>query len=432
MSDRQGTRPKTPRSQPTPAVVASTRPERSDSRGRVLRWTVWTLSLALVGLNAWWTWGDWSLGDMKAIDASIARGKLDEAEQALRTRLRWSPSDGDARTKLARILAQRGDQLDCARELHEVPSWWPSKSESSFLEAQAFKRVSHAREAEAAWLACIADDPLHPAPPNLFAGAAKELVALYVLEGRLDEARKTLWRAYDQATPIERPGVLAMRVRAELERIAHEEAVAKLRGYIEADPQDWDARRALALEEQAIGNGEAADRVLNDCLQSRPDDIKARQAQLEILQQRGNMDEARAVIDRLPSEADQDAKIWMYRGLVRQSERDDPGAFEAFRRSVELSPNEADTLYKLGMVEQRLGKTDQARDHIARSRELHQAYANLSGAYQAFLDQTRKEPRDEAGYRESIEKVASLCQTLGWQRVADAWRLELAPGRPGP
>jgi len=428
MSNRPAIRPMTTHPEAPSVEAVAPRPRPPDRRSWPLRWGSRALFLALVGLNAWWIWGDRSPAAMKAIDALIARGRLDDAERALRNRLRWSPDDGDARMKLARILGARGDQLGCARQLHRVARWWPTKAEASFLEGQAFKRVARARDAEAAWKTCLVDDPLHPVPPQLLHGAARELVVLSILEGRLDQARETLWRAYDAATPAERPGVLAMRLRAELERVAHDEAVAKLRDYVAADPEDWDARRALALEELATGDAVAADRDIEACLRARPDDPLSWRARLEILDQRGDADGSRAAVDRLPPTTGDDARIWRYRGVVRQSSGDFPGAFEAFRRSDQFAPNDAETLYKLGLAEQRLGRLGPAREHLARSRELHQVFGRLRDAYFDFLDQSRRSPVDQAAYRASIERLEAICRQLGWQREADAWRRELGTG----
>jgi tetratricopeptide (TPR) repeat protein len=386
------------------------------------------LTLALIALNAWWLWGDWSTPQMKAIDASIAQGRLDEAERALERRLQWSAGDGDAGMKLARLLVKRGDNLGGARRLHRVPFWWPNKGEALFLEGQAFKLADHARDAEAAWKACITDDPLHPLASRMFHGAGKELVTLYVLEKRLDEARQVLWRAFGESTPEERPGVLATLVRLELERIDHNEAANRLREYLAADPEDHEVRRALALEEHATGDEASADRDLEACLRSRPDDPLVWRARLEILNDRGDAEATREAIARLPATTEGDAKVWMYRGLDRQREGDKAGAVEAFRRSAKLAPYDAEVLYRLGLAELAHGLAELGREHVARSLRLRQSYETLRDGYQSFLEQASRTPRDEAGYRSAIERLATTCRALGWAREADAWLAQLPQG----
>jgi tetratricopeptide (TPR) repeat protein len=397
-------------------------------KGGITRWGARALTLALVVVNAWWIWGDRSPASMKAIDAMISRGRLAEAELALEQRLRWSAHDGDARMKLARLLVKRGEHLASARQLHEVPSWWPAKVEASFLEGETYKLLDRARDSEAAWKACIVDDPFHPAPPRLFHGAAKDLVALYVLEGRLDEARRVLGRAFEEATPEERSGVLLTRVRLELERIDHREAVERLRAYLAAEPGDPEARLALALEEHATGDEAAADLDLDACFRARPDDALAWRARLEILNDRGDADALREAVAKLPSTTAADARTWMYRGLVRQRDGDNAGALDAFRRSAGLAPDDPEVAYKLGLAEVAAGRATEGRRHLARSRQLYQAFEGLRDGYQEYLIQLRRTPRDEAAHRSAIGRMATNLRLLGWPREADAWLAQVPGG----
>ena len=384
-------------------------------------------TFALVALNAWWLWGDLPGPRMKAIAAAIARGHVDEAEAQLRRRLARSPEDGEARLELARLLIRRGNHLDGARQLHEVPFWWPTRGEASFLEGEAFKEAKRARDAEAAWKSCIVDDPLHPLRPEMFHGAVKELVALYILEGRIAEVRAVLLRAFEEATPPEKPGILITRVRAELERIDHKEAVDKLREYLAADPGDLDALRALPLEEHVIGDEASADRSLETLLGAVPGDPIAWRAKLEILNDRGDIEAFREAVGRTPASADVDPRVWLYRGISRQRDGDLPGALEAFRRAEVMAPDDPEVLYKLGMAEQAAGEVEAGRAHSARTRELRQAYTDLREAYKDFLEQYHRAPRDEAGYRSAIERLAKDCRLLGYQAEAEAWLAQLGP-----
>jgi Flp pilus assembly protein TadD len=297
-----------------------------------------------------------------------------------------------------------------------------------FLEGQTFKLADKVRDAEAAWKACIASDPLHPTPPRYFHGAARDLVAFYILEGRMDEARQTMWRAYDEANPAERRGILVMRLRAELERIAHEEAVAKLDRYVNVTPDDWEARRALALEEQWTGQDAAADRDIKACLKARPADPNVWRTWLEILHRRGDLDGVRAALTHLPPAANDDAAICNYRGLALEQAGDLAGASEAYRRAVSLKPDESSYAYKLGLMEQRLGRPEQARQNIVRSQQLNQAYQDLHVAYFDYLETSQRAKPGDAEDRAAVERLASLCDQLGWKREADAWRQTLSEG----
>jgi tetratricopeptide (TPR) repeat protein len=402
-----------------PARPASKRPS---VRSRALRAAFWSLVLGLVGLNAWWFWEDLPVSQVKTVDGLLARGRVDDVVAVLRQQVRHSRYDGAARMKLARILATRKDYPACAEALHAVPSWWPAKPEALFLEAQVDKMLNRASASEAAWLGCMSDDPQHPVPPRYFHGAAKELVGLYILEGRIDEARRTLWKAYDNSLTVERPGILLMRLRAELERIAHDEAVTKLRLFVETNPDDTDARRALAYEEMVNGNGDAADRHIDLCLKASPDDPQNWRVRLAIYHERGDRERLTEAIAQLPASADNLAEIWKYRGLIRQGADDLPGAADAFRRASELDPANPEYYYNLGMVEKALGQPDEARDHVKRSQSLRAAYTAMNDAYIDFAKVSESRTARDPEYRAAVERMATVCEQLGWIREAEAWR----------
>jgi hypothetical protein len=147
---------------------------------------------ALMAFNGWRLWEARPREDVAMISRWISRGEFVKAEQVLRDRIRLSPHDGVARMALARVLGARGDLRGCAVQLHSVPFWCRSKPEALLLEGQVSMMAGRAVDAEAAWKACIADDPLHPIPVNYTAAAAQELIKLYVDQGRVVDARAVM------------------------------------------------------------------------------------------------------------------------------------------------------------------------------------------------------------------------------------------------
>ena len=221
----------------------------------------------------WWLWHDLRpVPDFKTISDLMRAGRDAEAEPALREQIRRAPHDGDLKIALARLLAARQDLAGCARVLHDVPSWWPKKAEASYREGHAHLMVNRARDAEAAWLAAIRLDPLHPAPPDVFHDAAYELLKLYATEDRWEDALPIIWRTYDEADPRDREVILIWRMRSELERVAPLEALPRLIRYHAADPADVEATRALARAEQALGRSAEAERLFREVVEARPDD----------------------------------------------------------------------------------------------------------------------------------------------------------------
>jgi Flp pilus assembly protein TadD len=390
---------------------------------RALRASYWLLALGLVVLNGWWFWLDRPPEDLKPVDSWIARGQLDEAEGLLRARLERSPDQGEARMKLARLLAKREDYLGCARQLHLVPNWSSQKDEALFLEGQSYKTLDRARDSEAAFKACTVADPLHPISRRYFDPAARELVGLYVLEGRIDEARQTLWRVYDIAAPVDHSAILVMRIRAELERIDHDEALKKLRRYAEVTPDDWDARRALALEEQGKSYETEADHEIKAALKGAPDSVAVRSAWLEILHQRGDRETITESLKSLPPDADSNAEMWKFRGLAAEWAGDFAGAVEAFTRATEIRPHEPELFYKLGIVEQRLGRGAQAREHIQKSKDLRLAFSKMHDAYYEFLKINSQSKPGDPEYQAVVDRMVAACDQLGFTREAEAWRI---------
>jgi tetratricopeptide (TPR) repeat protein len=390
--------------------------------GRIAGLGFWAAVVGVVAANAWKAWDDRPTEPLKAVEGWAARGRAAEAERELRRILRRSPHDGAARMALARRLAAREDYFGCARELHRVPEWWPAKADALFLEGQAWKRCDRMKDAQGAWEALVADDPLHPVSPQYYSGAARELIALHVVRTRIDQARRVLWDAYKAAAPYERPDVLVMRIRVELERVAHEEAVAKLRRFVAADPTDWESRRALAVEEQLAGRPDEAERQVAACLRARPDDPWVWRSRLEVDHLRGDRDAVRADLKRLPPACDSDPEIWKYRGLARLWDKDPSAAAVAFRRALELDPTEAEYPYQLAMAAQRLGRRDAAAAALRRSRQLRDDYNKLQDAYHAYLKVAQTEAADSPPRRAAAERMAALCDRLGWPREAEALR----------
>lgn len=388
----------------------------------------WLAVPLLVGLNGWLFWQGRPPASLRRIDVLISGDRLDEAESALRHLLSQSPRNGDARTRLARIFGRRKDYLELARQLELVPVWWPTRGEALFMIGQAYKQLNLARRAEAAWIECTAVDPLHPVHSLYYSHAARELVALYLIEGRLADARETIRRAYLASDPSERPGILIMRMAMELNRISHEEALETLRRYVAADPDDWEARRGLALEELAARQEETAERLLEECLRARPDDPAVWRSWLELHYQRGDRETIKAALPKLPKSADGDAEIWKFRGLAREWEDDLDGAIDAFTKAVELNPAEAEYLYKLGIAEQRAGRLDTAGEHLRKAQELRAAFPKMHDAYFDLLEQLETSRPGSPEYNASAEKLAGFCDLYGWVDEAASWRATKSGG----
>jgi tetratricopeptide (TPR) repeat protein len=420
---------------PSESIVADTSP-RVRRRSRAVRggWRVLRriamagLFAGLIPFNAWWYWRDTRpLADRTAIEGWISRLEYDRAEIALRERLRRAPHEVEARLSLARMLAARGDLLTCARELHRVPYWSSRKPDALFREAQAYLAADHAREAEAALLVILDDDPLHRPDPGIYHDASQELLKIYAAEDRWEDAYGIIWKAYDHASPPDRPLVLTMRLRCELERVAQSETIKLLRRYIAADPADFEALRALAKAELALGERAEAVRDMEACLRARPEDPRPWRDYLTMLQTLGEQDAFDATMARVPPSAETEPEIWIFRGQAKERAGNWQAAEEDYRKALELNPNLNNAHYRLSVIQERQGRREQAAAHRKRWQDLRDARTRLPQAAQdyqnALAAASGPEPRPSAiaNLRASCRRLASLCSTLGWARAAEAF-----------
>ena len=217
---------------------------------------------------------------------------------------------------LARTLAMKGNTAGSAGQLRLVPFWWPSKPEAVFREGQAWMSIDRARDAEAAFRLYLLDDPRHPASRQYRGVAEAELINLYALEERWDEARELVWRQYDRALAEGRDvhDLLFMSLRTRLSKSTPEASFPVLLRYIAADPTDWKARQALAKAAQTLGNVEESDRQIQACLTARPSDPEIWSTWLGLLEARSDFARLEVELRRTPQEAEMASD--RFRGLV--------------------------------------------------------------------------------------------------------------------
>jgi len=408
--------PTTPQPSIRQGVGAS---RRGWKRFRWMRMLWPVLIVGTLGFNGWWYWRDVRpVPNLATIETWLKNDRPAEAEMASREHLGRSPLDGEARTSLAKALAARGDLLGCARQLHEVPPWTRGKSEALFQEANTYSILYRAKDAEAAWLAIIKHNPLHPAPSKIFHDAAADLLELYATEDRWDDAFVVLWRAFDAADAVDHPTLLTWRIRSELERVAYSESIHKLRRYVAADPEDWEGLRALAKAEMALGLHDDADRHYRACLKGRPEDPRVLRDYLTMLYELGHQDAWAAELARVPKSADIEPEVWKFRGIAKEKAGDMAGAAEDYRRAIERNPFIVEYHYRLAMAEERLGHPQQAIQHRKTTQQLREARSDLRTAFSDYLEaQDTHSPSLPA----AIERLASICRTLGFTRAADEW-----------
>jgi tetratricopeptide (TPR) repeat protein len=380
------------------------------------------LTLGGIAFSIWWYWSARRpVPDLPVIETWIRNQQYDSARKALRDRLRRTPYDGAVRIMLARVLAAGGDLAGCTQELRQIPPWSPRKAEALYREGQIHLMRNRARDAEASLCAIIDDVPSHQADAAVYHDASQELLALYATEDRWEDAKVILWKIYHRLGPSYRPTVLALRVLSELERIAPSESVKRLRPYVTADPADWEARRALAKAELALGQHAEAFQDMRDCLDARPNDPRTWRDYLTMLQSLGERETLDAVLARVPTIAETLPDPWIFRAQAAERVGDWAAAAAHYRRALEIKPNLLNAHYRLATIENRLKRPVQAAAHRKRWKELNEARGELRQAFDAYFDAQQRLSNDSPELLAALKRLASICQTLGWYRTAAGW-----------
>lgn len=410
-------------------MAASTKSASPPRRSRGPAVLFWSLILAGLAGNAWYLARDyWPLPDLKTINSLIREKKYDEADAALREHLRRSPHNGETMIARAGLLSTRGDNLAAARQLHDVPEWWPNKPDMQLVEGQIFLGENHAREAEAAWLAALRDDPLHPPSPasRTPAEATFHLMRLYALERRTADGVALTWRMHDLLSPADRESLLRARLALEFAPRDRAADAATLKAHAAADPSDWQARRALAATGALTGfKGDTSETLatLEKCVKALPDDPLVREDYLNLLHEtRGPFLAEVAKVPEKLLEGSAGLQALRAEALTQQGDR--PGALAAYLRAIALDPANPDTLNSLAALEDTLGKPDEAATHRDRAGRVSKARQELAVSFREYL--ANSSPA-------LIHRIVAACETLGWTREAEAWsRFAPIPGSDEP
>lgn len=426
---------------PTPVAIA---PRRKVLR-RFAGWLYWPAILGMLALNAWWWWDSRPIPNLRVVDYWLATpreaGKPPlpwwnfwdithdnpGAISVLRRAVRKSPNDAEARLMLGRALGASGDTLGCIEQLRAVPKWSPLKPKALFGEGMALLELKRAREAEDAFLAYVKPDPNHPRLAKTDRVVIEnKLWDIYALEDRWADARKIAWQAYKDAErqPAVQLRILEVILRTRIERSNPQAAVDSLRPIVEADPQDWEARRAMARALNAIKQYDEADRQLAICLKERPKSPRAWADKLEMLEGREDMEGLAAAEKQVPPEAETDGRIWMVRGrqlMQPGPSRDFAGAAVAFQKALELMPDEFASYYTLAQALRMIGKTKEADILSKRHVELEAMTKEVPQRVNHYRDVTESARPNPAEIKEAILKVSAACRGMGWKDEAEAW-----------
>jgi len=251
------------------------------------------------------------------------------------------------------------------------------------------------------------------------------------LEDRVVEARRVGREALAAVGPAARREVLKAATLALLAEAPDDLARATLRRWIDADPADADARIALLRRiapMPRLGDPDVAARAaaLEALLARDPAHVDAREALVLALADAGDPARGRAILDAWPGEP-RDARYFRLVGRWDLDYGRRPArAVGSFRRALAELPHDWRTRAHLARALRTLGRSAEARREA-------EAVARLREALDPDpLGRRLAADFDHLDDPEARRDLADLCDRVGLQPLADAWRGEPPALAPGP
>jgi predicted TPR repeat methyltransferase len=144
-----------------------------------------------------------------------------------------------------------------------------------------------------------------------------------------------------------------------------------------------------------------------------------------MLHEQGDLEAWSAVLSKVPPAAESESEIWRFRGLLKERAGDWAGAARAYREALKRDPYITACHYRLALVEERLGHRDVAAEHRKKADQLREAQGQLQPAYTDVVEAQEHRTPSAPDLPAAMRRLASVCETLGWARLAEAWN-ELA------
>jgi tetratricopeptide (TPR) repeat protein len=349
------------------------------------------------------------LGDVLSVQGE----DLDAAEAAFERALALAPDYAPAHWRLGAVRIAQGRPEEAARVLERALELAPGLQPARLALAQVRLSQGELERSESLLREILLDDPDH-------AQALSTLAQVAMRRGRGDEAREIAARA--EAAPfyslfsdplmdqVVAEGVSAVviweRARAFLQNDDFEQAAIGLSRVVELQPENADAHHQLALAYRGLGRPAAARRHLERVVELQPELVDARIQLAGLLLDEGRGGDALPHLEKLAELAphDPDADWYLGRAMVQAGE---PGravevfaraaakagaagteppvwalnewgsalarlgrldaAAELFGRALATAPEDAQTLFHLGLVHEGRGSFEEAVGYYCRS-----------------------------------------------------------------
>lgn len=370
-------------------------------RGRRL-WVPGLIAAAALAIASAWLWlgrggATEDVNTARQRAANLVRdGRLNEARPLIESLLARPEADASDRMLLGLLLKDEKRPDEALAVLESVPDDSAKADIARFLRGQIERQRDRVGRAESQFLRALELNPTLTA-------ARHELIYLYGMETR----RKPLaeqFRLLQRDRPLAYAEVFLWCLTRRIDWDP-EGTYKELSRYVAADPDDREARLALADCLRQLTRFDEALSTLTP-LPDADDDARALRARIAI--DGGDVPRAEALLEEGPQAHALLAKL---RGRLALARRDWTTATEHFRAALTADPDDRDSLFGLGLGLEQLGRTDEAAPHL----ELARKHDHLSALVEkAASERNRSDPT-------LTRDLARACEALGRKPEARAW-----------
>jgi tetratricopeptide (TPR) repeat protein len=407
-------------------------PQREGLVSWALRLVISLAVIAAVGFffySAWRQHGD-PVPSLKRIHYWVDVGQVERAAAAIEHYLKLMPGDPDVLLLAARIQAAQGNLKEAMELLEKIPPRSPLYVEALLRRGQLYRELSWARQAERLFREVIRVAGSYEIPElrQFRRLAIFELIALYSLEHRPEEAIPLVWEVYPEHTEPWRLLIALARLQGEPPH--PERAVQLLEKAAEQDPQDAISRRAIAWYSLKRGDPEGAIRWAHEALKLQPKDKEALATLFQAYQRLGQTEKIAQWLKSRELLEQPSAELLRAIGGAYEAMGQLDEAERYFRKALELAPFGFDMHFAVGTVLTKKRQLEEGKAFLVRFQELKKHYDSIQ-QWLGSLGEDAQAATWTVPEPPQCVQLAEHCWALGRYREARCWAevaLAQAPG----
>lgn len=110
--------------------------------------------------------------------------------------------------------------------------------------------------------------------------------------------------------------------------------------------------------------------ALQKAHEAAPDDVETTLLLANLQFERGNVEEGKALLDKLPADSVKDPAVYLNAGIVLLNKKNPAGAWDQFDRAVKIKSDDGEAYFYRGLAALQLKKTAEAKADLQKSVEL--------------------------------------------------------------